>query len=107
MVANTGITMLSDRPLRWLEHFSLYDFKQEYIPGDDNVLPDTLSRPATQVLSISASGHSEEWDLWTLAVRLDDSQAIIPVMPSLVAVLSDTLFQTDHPGDPCSARKRP
>ncbi len=34
------VTTMSDRLLRWVEFFSLFDFEQGYIPGDLNVLPD-------------------------------------------------------------------
>jgi hypothetical protein len=44
-----GVTTLSDCLLRWVEYFSLYDFQQEYIPGELNVFPDGLSRPTTAV----------------------------------------------------------
>jgi len=90
-----GVSTLSDRLLRWLEYFSLYDFQQEYIPGDDNVLPDNLSRPSTVVMVVSTSGSAELWDLWTLAVRLDDCQHIPPAGPCLFPVLTDTRLQTD------------
>ena len=48
------VTTLSDRLLRWVEFFSLFDFEQKYIPGADNVLPDHLSRPSSSVVVNSA-----------------------------------------------------
>jgi hypothetical protein len=89
-----GVSTLSDRLLCWLEYFSLYDFQQEYFPGDDNVLPDNLSRPSTEVLVVTTSGSAAVWDLWTLAVRLDDCQHILPAGPCCFPVLADTLLQT-------------
>ena len=41
------VTTLSDRLLRWIEVFSLFDFNQEYLTWVENVIPDHLSRPAT------------------------------------------------------------
>lgn len=35
---------LSGRQARWLEKISSFDFKVEYIPGDQNILADALSR---------------------------------------------------------------
>ena len=89
-----GVTTLSDRLLRWVEYFSLYDFQQEYIPGELNVLPDGLSRPATMMCVVLQDGQSIQWDLWTMAVRLDEKQAVIPAQASLVAVLAETSFLT-------------
>ena len=37
-----NVTTLSDRLLRWVEFFSLFDFGHDYLPGDENVLPDHL-----------------------------------------------------------------
>ena len=34
---------LSGRQARWLEKISKFDFHIEYVPGEDNILPDTLS----------------------------------------------------------------
>ena len=89
-----GVATLSDRLLRWVEYFSLYDFQQEYIPGELNVFPDGLSRPATMVCVVLHDGQSVQWDLWTMAVRLDEKQAVVPSQSSLVAVLSETSFLT-------------
>jgi len=62
------VDTLSDRLLRWLEYFSLFDFQQDYIPGDSNVLPDLLSRPSsarppTQVSILDDRQESEAMDL--------------------------------------------
>ena len=35
---------LSGRQARWMEKLSSFDFKVQYVPGEDNVLPDALSR---------------------------------------------------------------
>lgn len=88
-----GVSTLSDRLLRWVEYFSLFDFQHEYIPGEDNVFPDNLSRPATQVFVVSTESGTREWDLWTLATRLDSHQAISPLVDSMVAVVAGTQFQ--------------
>ena len=62
-----NVDTLSDRLLRWLEYLSLFDFKQEYIPGEHNVFPDHLSRPAehrpaTQVILGSGELNQEQPD---------------------------------------------
>ncbi len=88
------MSTLSDRLLRRLEYLSLYDFQQAYIPGDNNVLPDNLSRPVTEVLVVATRGPSAVWDLWALAVHLDDCQHIPPAGSCLFPVLADTLLQT-------------
>jgi hypothetical protein len=44
---------------------------------------------------VSTSGSAELWDLWTLAVRLDDYQHIPPAGPCLFPVLTDISLQTD------------
>ena len=79
---------LSDRLLRWVEYFSLFDFQHDFIPGENNVIPDTLSRPATQVLLLSREG--EAWDLATLAVRFDKHQTIVPQAPTLCTIIEET-----------------
>ena len=33
------------RRLRWLEHLSAYDLRIEHVPGKENMVADTLSRP--------------------------------------------------------------
>ena len=35
---------LSGRQARWMDKLSSFDFKVQYVPGEDNVLPDALSR---------------------------------------------------------------
>ena len=87
-----GVTTLSDRLLRWVEYFSLYDFQQEYIPGELNVFPDGLSRPETAVCVVQHDGTLVPWDLWTMAVRLDEQQDVVPARSNLVAVLTETSF---------------
>ena len=51
-----NVNTLSDRLLRWVEFFSLFEFDQDYVPGELNVLPDHLSRPATEVLLVTDTG---------------------------------------------------
>jgi hypothetical protein len=85
-----GVTTLSDRLLRWVEYFSLYDFQQEYIPGELNVFPDGLSRPATAVCVILHDGQAIPWDLWTMAVRFDEKQEVVPARALLAPVLTET-----------------
>jgi hypothetical protein len=41
---------MSDRLVRWVEYFSLFDFDQQYIPGERNVLQDHISRPTSSVV---------------------------------------------------------
>jgi hypothetical protein len=89
-----GVATLSDRLLRWVEYFSLYDFQQEYIPGELNVFPDGLSRPATTVCVVLTDGQVATWDLWTMAAQLNATQEVVPVKSSLVAGLTETSFIT-------------
>jgi hypothetical protein len=37
-------------------------------------------------------GQSIPWDLWTMAVRLDEKQEVVPARSHLVAVLTETAF---------------
>ena len=46
------------------------------------------------VCVVLQDGQSIQWDLWTMAVRLDEKQAVIPAQASLVAVLAETSFLT-------------
>lgn len=86
------VTTMSDRLLRWVEYFSLFDFDQGYIPGEINVLPDHLSRPDSSVEVTSEAGSTaQQMDLIDLALFLQDHQHILPVLPvSEDAVLPDT-----------------
>ena len=69
------VETLSDRLLRWVEFFSLFDFKQQYIPGVDNVLPDQLSRPATEVV-VGAEDQRRELDLMAIATLLQEQSGV-------------------------------
>ena len=83
------VSTLSDRLLRWIEFFSLFDFNQEYLPGVENVIPDHLSRPATHVLVVSEAG-TQDLDLWSLAVLLHDHQDVYPPSCLIAPVLVDS-----------------
>jgi hypothetical protein len=81
---------MSDRLLRWVEFFSLFDFEQGYIPGDLNVLPDHLSRPSSSVVV-----NSNPVDLIDLALFLQEHQHVLPVLPANDdVVLPDTQVQS-------------
>jgi len=87
-----NVDTLSDRLLRWLEYLSLFDFKQEYIPGEHNVFPDHLSRPAehrpaTQVILGSGALNEEQLDLPALVNLLQIDQrcgTAFPVLEDMV-----------------------
>jgi hypothetical protein len=76
------VSTLSDRLLRWVEFFSLFDFDQGYIPGDVNVLPDHLSRPTSSVHISAGQADGEELDLLALALLLQAHQHILPLLPA-------------------------
>ena len=85
------VATLSDRLLRWLEYFSLFDFDQGYIPGVDNVLPDHLSRPATLLILNTTQPTPQPLDFMSLVLLVQEHQHICPVLEnSADAVLSDT-----------------
>mmetsp|Transcript_5617 Transcript_5617/g.17995 ORF Transcript_5617/g.17995 Transcript_5617/m.17995 type:complete len:941 (-) Transcript_5617:11-2833(-) len=90
------VDTLSDRLLRWLEYFSLFDFKHEYLPGELNVLPDQLSRPETHVLLVQGS-QSTPYDLVDMADLFDKHQAIsvsTSAEPALSVVLDHEVHST-------------
>ena len=41
-----GKTLPYPQLLRWKDWFSKYDFEVEHIKGEDNLIPDLLSRPS-------------------------------------------------------------
>jgi hypothetical protein len=82
------VSTLSDRLLRWVEFFSLFDFDQGYIPGEKNVLPDHFSRPTSSVVVASAHGTEDSLDLMSLALLLQEHQHILP----LLAASEDAVF---------------
>ena len=85
------VATLSDRLLRWLEYFSLFDFDQGYIPGVDNVLPDHLSRPATLLILNTTQPTPQPLDFMSLVLLVQEHQHICPVLEnSADAVLPDT-----------------
>ena len=85
------VATLSDRLLRWVEFFSLFDFDQGYIPGELNVLPDHLSRPISTVSLSSDQDDSRSLDLIELALLLQEHQHIFPVIQADAdAVFPDT-----------------
>ena len=91
------MSTLSDRLLRWVEYFSLFDFGQDYLPGDDNVLPDHLSRPATSVCVICLEDAQpiREYDLIALGAWLHEHQHVCPPSPLVCPVLSETRIQSE------------
>lgn len=106
-----NVTTLSDRLLRWIEYFSLFDFKAEYVPGDENVLPDALSRPAlsrgevqqqpsrpptqVQVTSTEAGILSHQnLDLVSLAVLFQAECLVKPAIPMLCTLGTATTLQS-------------
>ncbi len=93
-LSTQNVATLSYRLLRWVEFFSLLYFVQEYLPGQANVLPDYLSRPATEVLIVTVAG-SEKLHLFALAGLLHDGQEAIPSPLSLCAVLDEWPVETD------------
>ena len=85
------VATLSDRLLRWVEFFSLFDFDQGYIPGELNVLPDHLSRPISTVSLSSNQDDSRSLDLIELALLLQEHQHIFQVIQAdAEAVFPDT-----------------
>ena len=90
-----NVTTLSDRLLRWIEYFSLFDFNQEYLPGDENVLPDHLSRPVTEVLLVKQGMEEQQFDLLSLAVLLHDHQQVLPQPAVVLPVLTESNIQTE------------
>ena len=46
MLEFKGKTLPHPQLLRWKEWFSKYDFEVEHIKGEDNLIPDLLSRPS-------------------------------------------------------------
>ena len=102
-----NVDTLSDRLLRWLEYLSLFDFKQEYIPGEHNVFPDHLSRPAehrpaTQVILGSGARNEEHLDLPALVNLLQIDQrcgTAFPVLEDMVLSGCPTL-KSIAPGRP-------
>ena len=90
-----NVNTLSDRLLRWVEFFSLFEFDQDYVPGELNVLPDHLSRPATEVLLVTDNGQICQFDLSSLAVFLDTYQEIMPPSSLLCPVFSESLIETE------------
>ena len=80
------VATLSDRLVRWVEFFSLFDFDQGYIPGELNVLPDHLSRPSSSMVV-----NSLPVDVVDLALFLQEHQHVLPLLPaSDEVVLPDT-----------------
>ena len=57
---------LSGRQARWLEKLSEFDFNVQYVPGEENILPDTLSRmyefdaPGTEHASTEYVVHDDD-----------------------------------------------
>ncbi len=70
----------TDRLLRWVEFFSLFDFDQGYIPGAKNVLPDHFSRPTSSVVETSDQGTEDSLDLLSLPLLLQEHQHILPLL---------------------------
>ena len=94
-LSTQNVTTLSDRLLRWVEFFSLFDFVQEYLPGQANVIPDYLSRPAVEVLLITEAGEQESLDLIALAILLHEGQDTLPVASLVCPVLEEWRVETD------------
>ena len=90
-----NVTTLSDRLLRWVEFFSLFDFVQEYLPGEVNVLPDYLSRPAVEVLLVTEAGGQENLDLIALAVFFHNGQDAVPGVLPVCPLFEETRVETD------------
>jgi transposase InsO family protein len=85
------VNTMSDRLVRWVEYFSLFDFDQQYIPGELNVLPDHFSRPTSSVVLSSDPTAPQQLDLIDLALLLQEHQHVLPVLPaSEDAVFPDT-----------------
>lgn len=76
------VNTMSDRLVRWVEYFSLFDFDQQYIPGELNVLPDHFSRPTTCVVLASDRSSPQQLDLIDLALFLQEHQHVLPVLPA-------------------------
>ena len=61
----------SPRRLRWLEQLQAFDLHIEHVPGDQNVVADTLSRPPLSVGDLYRVGDAHvdgELTLWLAAV---------------------------------------
>jgi hypothetical protein len=78
---------------RIFSSFRVRDILFEYVPGE--LSPDHLSRPATEVLLVTANGQICQFDLSSLAVFLDTDQEIIPPSSVLCPVFSESLIETE------------
>ena len=90
-----NVVTLSDRLLRWVEFFSLFDFAQEYIPGELNVLPDHLSRPATEVHIVLEDTGKQPFDIVALMVTLHEHQHVQPILPVVCPIILETQVQSE------------
>ena len=51
------------------------------------------------VCVVLQDGQAVQWDLWSMAIRLDAIQAVVPFQTNLVAVLAETSFLTSGRAD--------
>ena len=87
---------LSGQQARWLERLSEFDFKILYVPGEENILPDALSRmyeydaPGT----IRAPGEYLQCDLdiGNVLCASADTAISIPLLVGSEAVASTTML---------------
>jgi hypothetical protein len=66
------VNTMSDRLVRWVEYFSLFDFDQQYIPGELKVLPDHFSRPTSSVVLSSDLTRPQQLDLIDLSLLVQE-----------------------------------
>uniref|UniRef100_A0A670KGS1 Gypsy retrotransposon integrase-like protein 1 n=1 Tax=Podarcis muralis TaxID=64176 RepID=A0A670KGS1_PODMU len=69
---------LNQRHIRWAEFFADFDFKIEYIPGDNNVMADALSRKPQYLeeAAPSAAKHIFAPEAWACASATVDLDAV-------------------------------
>ena len=80
----------SPRRLRWIEQLQAFDLHIEHVPGDQNVVADTLSRPPLLVSDLNRVGDAHvdsELTLWlaTVAPNLSLSQCALSAELALKA----------------------
>ena len=73
---------LSGRQARWLEKISEFDFEIHYVPGEENVLPDALSRLYSNDMAGTVRALSEYIQL--AEQGMDDLLLGLVSMPVLV-----------------------
>ena len=76
---------VSDRMLRWLDHLAMYHFEWEYVPGEEMVYADLLSRPPLSKLPIVSKPLTFEHSSCDLCRRaaLDSNQDRFEIGPAL------------------------